>query len=112
MKCWLSKKKILIRNPNATRPWQHVLEAVFGYLKLANEMKKKTQKLNGESFNFSSNNIKKCISFKIFKKIQNKDLNIKWKNFENNNFYESRLLQLDNKKAKKTFKLELKIIIR
>ena len=34
------KKKILIRNPNATRPWQHVLEAVFGYLKLANEMKK------------------------------------------------------------------------
>ena len=100
MKCWLSKKKILIRNPNATRPWQHVLEAVFGYLKLANEMKK-NPKLNGESFNFSSNNIKNVSVLKFLKKIQNKDLNIKWKILKNNNFYESRLLQLDNKKAKK-----------
>ncbi len=100
MKCWLSKKEILIRNPNATRPWQHVLEAVFGYLKLANEMKK-NPKLNGESFNFSSNNIKNVSVLKFLKKIQNKDLNIKWKILKNNNFYESRLLQLDNKKAKK-----------
>ena len=99
MKCWLSKK-ILIRNPNATRPWQHVLEAVFGYLKLANEMKK-NPKLNGESFNFSSNNIQNVSVLKFLKKIQIKDLNIKWKILKNNNFYESRLLQLDNKKAKK-----------
>ena len=40
MKSWLSNKKILIRNPNATRPWQHVLEAVFGYLVLAEKMTK------------------------------------------------------------------------
>ena len=79
MKCWLSIKKILIRNPNATRPWQHVLEAVFGYLKLANEMKI-FLKLNGESFNFSSNNIKN-VSVLKFLKIQNKDLNI-MENFE------------------------------
>ena len=63
------KKKILIRNPNATRPWQHVLEAVFGYLKLANEMKK-NPKLNGESFNFSSNNIKNVSVLKFLKKFK------------------------------------------
>lgn len=26
---------VLIRNPDAVRPWQHVLEALYGYLKLA-----------------------------------------------------------------------------
>ena len=28
-------KPILIRNPDAVRPWQHVLEAITGYLLLA-----------------------------------------------------------------------------
>ena len=27
-------KTIIIKNPNSTRPWQHVLEPLFGYLKL------------------------------------------------------------------------------
>jgi CDP-glucose 4,6-dehydratase len=31
----LSDQKIIIRNPNATRPWQHVLEPLRGYLMLA-----------------------------------------------------------------------------
>ncbi len=30
-----NNKKITIRNPNAVRPWQHVLEPLSGYLKLA-----------------------------------------------------------------------------
>ncbi len=30
-----SKSSLLVRNPNATRPWQHVLEALSGYLRLA-----------------------------------------------------------------------------
>ena len=29
------KQPVLIRNPNATRPWQHVLEPLCGYLVLA-----------------------------------------------------------------------------
>ena len=32
------EKPILIRNPNATRPWQHVLEPLLGYLSLASKM--------------------------------------------------------------------------
>ena len=28
------KNKIIIRNPDAIRPWQHVLEPVSGYIKL------------------------------------------------------------------------------
>ena len=29
------KEPVVIRNPNATRPWQHVLEPLSGYLLLA-----------------------------------------------------------------------------
>ena len=35
MKMWLKNKVPTIRNPNSTRPWQHVLEALSGYLELA-----------------------------------------------------------------------------
>ena len=35
IKSWSKNKKVLIRNPNSTRPWQHVLEALCGYLILS-----------------------------------------------------------------------------
>lgn len=34
----LNNKKIIIRNPNAIRPWQHVLEPLSGYLTLAQKL--------------------------------------------------------------------------
>lgn len=47
-----SKNEVLsIRAPNATRPWQHVLEPLSGYLTLA-KMQTKKESLNHESFNF------------------------------------------------------------
>ena len=33
-----NESKILLRNPNATRPWQHVLEPLSGYLKLGHKL--------------------------------------------------------------------------
>ena len=48
----LSKSKtIKVRNPNAVRPWQHVLESLSGYLALAAAMKKNPVKY-ASSFNF------------------------------------------------------------
>ena len=35
IKSIFKKKSILIRNPSAVRPWQHVLEPISGYIKLA-----------------------------------------------------------------------------
>lgn len=49
---WASKKSVEIRSPYATRPWQHVLEPLSGYLRLGQLMKEKRDLLNGESFNF------------------------------------------------------------
>ena len=31
-------KKVVIRNPRATRPWQHVLEPLSGYLMLGQKL--------------------------------------------------------------------------
>ena len=33
-----SKKNLLLRNPNSTRPWQHVLEPPSGYIKVAEDL--------------------------------------------------------------------------
>lgn len=35
VKAFLSRNVVDIRNPNAIRPWQHVIEPIFGYLLLA-----------------------------------------------------------------------------
>src|SRR5258708_2095404 len=35
MRAFLADEVLLVRNPTATRPWQHVLEPIFAYLQLA-----------------------------------------------------------------------------
>lgn len=51
MKNWSQKKPVDIRCPDATRPWQHVLEPLSGYLSLGLALKENPS-LSGESFNF------------------------------------------------------------
>ena len=50
----MKKEKIIIRNPKAVRPWQHVLEPLTGYLMLAEKLCKKGP-LFGEAWNFGPN---------------------------------------------------------
>jgi CDP-glucose 4,6-dehydratase len=51
VKAWSDGECVELRNPHSTRPWQHVLEPLSGYLSLALSMAYK-QELHGESFNF------------------------------------------------------------
>jgi len=51
MKAWSSGEQVEIRSPKSTRPWQHVLEPLSGYLLLGSEINKRAE-LHGESFNF------------------------------------------------------------
>ena len=44
----------MLRNPKSTRPWQHVLEPLNGYISLANSLNK-SKKMHGEAFNFGPN---------------------------------------------------------
>ncbi|MBF0489595.1 MAG: CDP-glucose 4,6-dehydratase, partial [Candidatus Omnitrophica bacterium] len=52
VRAWSQGKTAIIRNPKATRPWQHVLEPLSGYLWLGACLLKGNKKLVGEAFNF------------------------------------------------------------
>jgi CDP-glucose 4,6-dehydratase len=55
VKSWSEGRAVEIRSPNATRPWQHVLEPLSGYLTLGHALASQTSdpsSLNGEAFNF------------------------------------------------------------
>jgi CDP-glucose 4,6-dehydratase len=51
MKAWSVDKAVEIRSPDATRPWQHVLEPLSGYLNLGQKLFE-NYSLHGEGFNF------------------------------------------------------------
>ena len=51
VRAWSNGYSLQIRNPNATRPWQHVLEPLAGYLTLAADLALDCE-LRGEAFNF------------------------------------------------------------
>jgi len=51
IKAWIDGESVEIRSPKATRPWQHVLEPLSGYLSVAAALSEDIL-LNGESFNF------------------------------------------------------------
>jgi len=51
MRAWSRGETVLLRNPLATRPWQHVLEPLSGYLSLAMVLKESAA-LHGQPFNF------------------------------------------------------------
>jgi len=51
MRAWSLDSAVRIRNPKATRPWQHVLEPLSGYLQLGSLLSTNPQ-LSGEAFNF------------------------------------------------------------
>ncbi len=98
-KSWAANKFAVIRNPNSTRPWQHVLEVLSGYLILAIKLEK-NPKLNGEAFNFGPKNFQNKSVFNLINEIKKNLPNFKWKIKKSKNFYESKLLKLNSKKAK------------
>jgi CDP-glucose 4,6-dehydratase len=51
VKAWSINNAVELRNPHSTRPWQHVLEPLSGYLSLAVALSHQPE-LHGEPFNF------------------------------------------------------------
>lgn len=51
VRAWSASRDVELRNPHSTRPWQHVLEPLSGYLNLAIALSKWPE-LHGEPFNF------------------------------------------------------------
>lgn len=51
VKAWSINNAVELRNPHSTRPWQHVLEPLSGYLSLAIALSQRP-KIHAEPFNF------------------------------------------------------------
>lgn len=93
------KQKIVIRNPQSIRPWQHVFEPISGMLLLAFNMKKNPTKFN-ESWNVGPNFTNITVK-EIVEKIITKIGYGKWeKSDQFKNFHESNILKLDSSKIK------------
>ena len=94
-----NNESLEIRNPNSTRPWQHVLEPLSGYLLLAAKLYIQEKDISG-SYNFgpSTDDIRnvETVANEIFKIIGMGSLII---NEKNNSFKEANLLQLNCDKA-------------
>lgn len=52
VKSWGAGKPVILRNPSATRPWQHVLDCLSGYLLLGSRVGADAARFSGEGFNF------------------------------------------------------------
>ena len=103
VRSWSLNKSVKIRNPNSTRPWQHVLEAISGYLCLAALLYDKP-KLHGEPFNFGPYEKKDHSVLELVKEMSIHWPNVKWNDAskDNQQFHESQLLKLNCKKAYKS----------
>ena len=90
---------VIVRNPLSTRPWQHVLEPLSGYLVLAQELF-----LNGDNFaeawNFGPKDEDcKPVSWILDKMVTYWGNNASWNLDKNNNPHEAGFLKLDCSKA-------------
>lgn len=87
-----------IRNPKATRPWQHVLEPICGYLKLAQNLFEKPMEYSG-AYNFGPN-AENFINVETVAKLLQKSLAFQIKHTADNKYHEAQNLSLDSSKAK------------
>ena len=96
----LKNKKLIIRNPNSTRPWQHVLEPISGYLILGKKLRNKP-KLYSSSYNFGPS-ASQTLSVKRVVNIFFQEIGIRKKIFRSKSkFKESKLLKLNSYKSNK-----------
>ncbi len=103
MKAWTKNKNVTIRNPKSTRPWQHVLEPLSGYLLLGKRLYEDTN-LHGESFNFGPSTLENFTVKELLSKMSNNLDNFKFKIKKDSSIKEAKLLQLNCDKAINTLK--------
>lgn len=94
-----ANQSVFIRNPKATRPWQHVLEPLSGYLILAQKLYEDQNKYS-ESWNFGPDDIDVRPVEWILDKMKLKWPNSSWTIDQDPGHHEATFLKLDISKAK------------
>lgn len=100
-----------IRNPNSIRPWQHVLEPLSGYIKLAEKLYT-GERLFAEAWNFGPDDKdSKPVGWILeeIRKIWNEPVN--WNISTEKQPHEARVLKLDNSKVRNLLGWEPKLCL-
>ena len=95
-----TNKTMIVRSPNAIRPWQHVLEPISGYLLLAEKLIKKGRNY-ASAWNFGPENKDAKTVGWVVDQLCAITLRAKWKTDDKKQPHETAFLKLDNTKAKK-----------
>ena len=94
------KKPVVIRNPHATRPWQHVLEPISGYLTLAEKLYSEGSEY-AEAWNFGPKDEDvKSVGEVVDYLVKKWPSAASWIIDKNEHPHEAQLLNLDISKAK------------
>ena len=96
----MENKTIYIRNPNFNRPWQHVIEPLYGYLILAKKIYKEPKRYSGPwNFGPDQNSIN-TVQDTVELAVQIWGNSASWELTSDNHLHEASLLQLNSEKAK------------
>ncbi len=99
LRCLMQNKPLLVRNPHATRPWQHVLEPLNGYLMLTERLYADEQSFS-EAWNFGSSDIyPKSVVWMVEQLIALWGSDIAWELDKNSHPHEESYLKVDCSKA-------------
>jgi CDP-glucose 4,6-dehydratase len=101
LKAFEKKEPVIVRNPMATRPWQHVLEPLSGYLVLAQHIYENGSAY-AEGWNFGPKDEDcKPVNWILDKMVAKWGKGVSWELDKNNNPHEAGYLKLDCSKAAK-----------
>lgn len=99
LKAFENSKSVVVRNPLSTRPWQHVLEPLSGYLVLAEHLYQYGQEY-AEAWNFGPKEEDcKPVNWILDQMVATWGEGAAWKLDQNNNPHEAGFLKLDCSKA-------------
>jgi CDP-glucose 4,6-dehydratase len=99
LRAFEKKEPVIVRNPMSTRPWQHVLEPISGYLVLAQHLFEEGSNI-AEGWNFGPKDEDcKPVSWILDKMVTNWGKGASWELDKNNNPHEAGYLKLDCSKA-------------
>jgi len=101
IRAWKNQTELLIRHPSATRPWQHVLDPLAGYLQLGQALFEK-QSFASSEWNFGPEPASSQPVGWVVNQLTRLAPNTKVKIDTEKNRHESQSLTLDSSKAKKS----------
>jgi CDP-glucose 4,6-dehydratase len=96
-----SGEALVLRNPNATRPWQHVLDCLAGYVLLAEHMNANPLSLNSEAWNFGPSTEESISAEGVIEMLNGRlGHRLTVQRSEKPEFHETQSLQLDSSLAR------------